>query len=100
VKVVNKRTHWATQADVYIGRPSVLGNPYHLGPKETRGATIARYKAWLWEQIQAGGPVLDAIMDLKPEANLVCWCHPQPCHGDVIMAAYAWLKSREKQEEN
>ena len=36
--------------DVYIGRPSVWGNPFVLQPDEPRGATIARYEAWLLSQ--------------------------------------------------
>ena len=35
--------------DVYIGRPSRWGNPFHVGRDGTRAQVIARYERWLEE---------------------------------------------------
>lgn len=66
--------------DVYIGRPSLWGNPFTIGKDGTRADVIAKYRAWL-----------DANPDLKARARqelkgkvLACWCKPLACHGDIL----------------
>jgi hypothetical protein len=55
------------------------------------------YRTWLWERIQEGGPVAQAIEGLAAqyreagELTLVCCCAPQACHGDVVKAAVEWI---------
>jgi hypothetical protein len=39
----------------YVGRPSPLGNPFALGRDGSREQVIARYRRWLWAQLQAPG---------------------------------------------
>lgn len=94
----------------YIGRQmrgsvlytgSALANPYRRGSGEPQGATIERYKRWLWEQMQERSTVyqeLLQIMGYSLEGDgiaLVCWCKhlgpDTPCHGDVVKAAVEWL---------
>jgi len=65
--------------DVYIGRPSVWGNPYRIGRDGTRAQVIARYEAWLRQQPQ----LLARLGELRGKV-LGCWCAPLPCHGDVL----------------
>jgi hypothetical protein len=65
--------------DVYIGRPSKWGNPFVIGKDGTRTQVIAKYEAWLRRQ--------PALMAALPELRgkvLGCWCHPHPCHGEVL----------------
>jgi hypothetical protein len=78
MKVLNKRV---SQDGVYIGRPSKFGNPFVLGRDGDRATVIARYETWLRSQ-----PVLieAAKRELRGK-NLVCWCAPLACHGDVLM---------------
>ena len=38
--------------DVYIGRPSIWGHPFHVGRDGTRDAVIAKYRAWILTQPQ------------------------------------------------
>ncbi len=71
-----KREHF----DVYIGRPSKWGNPFKLGRDGTREQVIAMYESWL----QAQPALLDALPELRGKV-LGCWCHPLPCHGDVLV---------------
>lgn len=65
--------------DVYIGRPSVWGNPYHIGIDGTRREVIAKYEDW----IKTRPELLARLPELKGKA-LGCFCSPLPCHGDVL----------------
>lgn len=90
---------------VYIGRAmphlglqgSKFANPYKLSEEEERGATIARYKTWLWKEIKSGRISLEDLLELEGK-DLVCFCKQPnkeiPCHGDVVLAAVAWARKR------
>ena len=90
--VVNKRTHVKTDNDVYIGRGSVWGNPYVIGRDGDRESVIAKYVIlmskrfnedhWLW---------YNRLKELKGK-NLVCYCKPKACHGDVLEELIEALK--------
>ncbi len=79
--------------DIYIGRPSVYGNPFSHKP-----GTLAKYKVntqleaveyygeWLWQQDK----LLKKIREELRGKILGCWCKSRrtpnaPCHGDVIV---------------
>lgn len=66
--------------DVYIGRPSVWGNPFKLARESERATVIAQYEEWLRNQ-----PALveRARRELRGKV-LGCWCAPRGCHGDVL----------------
>lgn len=45
---------WEGASGVYVGRPSILGNPYPIG-KQSRGEVVERYRTeWLWPIVEAG----------------------------------------------
>jgi hypothetical protein len=98
ITVVNKRHYLG--GGVYIGRPSLLGNPFRIGEHGTRKEVIAKYRVWLWRQIQQQGPVYRELHRLAEAARqddlyLICWCE-QPgrqtdCHGDILKFALAWM---------
>lgn len=101
LQTVNKHTHKPTLNDIYIGRGSPLGNPYSIeivGP--SRAEVIELYRVWLEEKIQAENePVCDALNEIAHlyatghDVNLVCFCSPRACHGEVIVATlFAKLK--------
>lgn len=75
---------------IYVGRPSPLGNPFHMRSEADRAAVIRAYERWLREQLQDDGSAASrAIRDLAERARkqdlcLLCWCAPLPCHADVI----------------
>lgn len=88
----------------YIGRrmphfglkQSKFANPFKLSKEEPRGATIERYRVWLWDQIRNGKITIDDLLSLEGK-DLVCFCSPHPCHGDVVKAAVSWaIKVREE----
>ncbi len=64
---------------VYVGRPSIWGNPYRIGPDGTREDVVRKYEVFL-----RTSPVLLAQLRDVRGATLGCWCHPLPCHAHVI----------------
>lgn len=97
INVVNMKTHTATEYDFYIGRPSILGNPYtHLKDSksskyivETRDEAISLYEPYFHEKLEEQEFRFEIIkiIDLYKKhgkVNLCCWCKPKSCHGDYI----------------
>lgn len=84
--------------DVYIGRPSIFGNPWtHTHNTnaefivESREQAVKNYRLWLagddfTDILQdRRSKILDALPGLKGKI-LGCWCSPQVCHGDVLIS--------------
>ena len=65
--------------DVYIGRPSIWGNPFTIGKDGNRLEVIQKYKEWLYTQSN----LLSKIKELRGKI-LGCWCAPKKCHGDIL----------------
>ena len=98
--VVNKRTHKPTPNDLYIGRPSILGNPFVIGRDGTREEVINKYEDYAWDKIETDDIFRQAIID-SVGSTLVCWCSPEACHGDVIeMIAHVLTAAEYKEIEN
>lgn len=66
--------------DVFIGRPSVWGNPYRIGPNGTREEVIELYRKRL---LRCKALLLKCKTELRGKV-LGCYCKPLPCHGDVL----------------
>lgn len=93
ISVLNKHQSGIARDDVYIGRPSVLGNPFVIGRDGSRDECIEKYRHWLRVQRHSATPtgakVRDALAQIRwrvehGPVNLVCFCAPRRCHGDVI----------------
>lgn len=70
---------------VYIGRPSVWGNPFKLPRGATeieRLACINRFREYLRTRPDL---IARARAELRGKV-LGCFCHPKACHGDVLAA--------------
>lgn len=80
-QVLNQQLHGRPRGAVYIGRPSKWGNPFVIGRDGTRAQVIAKYRAHL-----LASPTLMAALPELRGRDLVCWCAPCPCHGDVLVA--------------
>lgn len=73
--------------DIYIGRGSKWGNPYShkLYSKakylvKTREEAILKYE----EYIRNNEELLNDLHELRNK-TLGCFCHPLPCHGDILL---------------
>ena len=94
--VENKRTYKGPGE--YIGRPSLLGNPFsHIKGKtlakylvNSRDESIERYGPWAREQIASDpnfrGEFFRLVRKYQSEGFLIliCWCKPLSCHGDIL----------------
>jgi hypothetical protein len=81
--------------DVYIGRPSPWGNPY--SHKSDAAVDVRNLVGSREEAIDAYEYRLRILLEedrefmiekfFKPIAGktLGCWCHPKPCHGEVLI---------------
>jgi hypothetical protein len=98
IYVVNKKTFKRKSKDCafYVGRPSVLGNPFEIGKDGIRQAVIQKYKDYidrhlhnlsdnnyLSKQIKIEISNLVALAKIS-DLYLVCWCAPESCHADII----------------
>ena len=87
--VLNKHRDGMPAGSIYIGRGSRWGNPFLIGPDIDRKKAISLYRELLWHNICYGRVSLPDLAALH-QKNLVCYCAPQPCHGDVLVRAAAW----------
>lgn len=101
IKVFNIKDEEYFGDNVYlIHRPYILGNPYtHIRNKETkamfivptREEAIKRYSHYfdvMYGRNIEFTQVIDEIYSKYrngEEILLGCYCHPQPCHGEVII---------------
>ena len=65
--------------DVYIGRPSLFGNPFIVGRDGTRAQVIEKFRRYLMDDPE----LLARLKELRGKL-LGCWCSPRACHGDVL----------------
>lgn len=64
---------------IYIGHPSKWGNPFMIGRDGDRDEVCAKYLEHLY---QTG--LIDQVSELRGR-DLVCWCAPLACHGDILL---------------
>jgi hypothetical protein len=92
IYIVNKR-HFKREGEdvVYIGRPSIYGNPFQVDAMHgmTREHVIKLYKGCFNRTLLTEPEFQLAIMRILHKARLhdvylVCWCAPLDCHGRVI----------------
>lgn len=94
ITVANRRK---TAEGEYVGRPSVLGNPFSHQKDTlaefqvaTREDAIACYEEWLRGRLEEKDPFVCGEMNRlyriakRRDLTLLCWCAPSPCHADVI----------------
>jgi hypothetical protein len=87
--VVNARGRKPNEVEpneVYIGptrngwRKSKWANPFKSSHDGDRAEVIAMYRRWLTHR-----PDLMAALPELRGKDLVCWCAPEACHGDVLI---------------
>jgi hypothetical protein len=82
------RTMIADGSAVYVGRKhnsrkygawpaSKWGNKFIIGRHGTRDEEFEQYRAWIMQR-------LELLPELRGK-DVICWCAPDPCHGDVLL---------------
>lgn len=99
IKIKNKHKSKPESNDIYIGRGSILGNPFtHLNLQntkaefhcESRDEAIKNYEDYINDKIKNNDlkicKEIDRLCEIAKEKdiNLVCFCSPKKCHGDII----------------
>lgn len=114
IYVYNRKTETHTKNNFYIGRGSVLGNPYtHIKDKTTKALYIAqnrddaidkysRYFDVMYGSNKAFTKAIDEIYALYKtgeDVYLECYCVPLKCHGHIIKEKLEKRLLKEKIQE-
>jgi len=105
IEIINKRTHPHLKGE-YIGRPSILGNPFIIGRDGTRYEVVVKYKEWLKSKLEAVDmPILKELERLtyildEGKLKLICYCAPKLCHGEVLAHIISFGSGLHDQEED
>lgn len=89
MNVYNKRGAYPADA-VYIGRPTKWGNPFVIGPDGTREEVVNKFREYVLARP-------DFIKEIRRELtgkDLVCFCAPLACHGDIYYEIIHFHNSR------
>ena len=81
-KVYNKHKGDAPAGAVYIGRGSLFGNPFRLAVDGNREQVIAMFQ----DHLDKNPELQAAVKSQLKGKNLVCFCAPLACHGDILLA--------------
>ncbi len=73
--------HRGQVSDIMIGRPGPWGNPFVIGRDGDRVEVIDKYKTYILGRTD----LLKRLPELHGK-RLGCFCRPDPCHGDVLIA--------------
>jgi hypothetical protein len=82
MKVLNKLVRNSEHGgSVYVGRHTPWGNPYKIGEHGDRAEVIKKFREY------AEAVILEYPDWLEPLVgkDLVCFCAPLACHGDVLL---------------
>jgi len=89
IKVININKYESDDY-IYIGRPSLFGNPYSSKEKSiteykvgSKKEAISKYREYILENVS----ILDnLISELEHNGynKIGCFCKPSGCHGDVL----------------
>ena len=88
----------ADEKNIYVGRRGVVfvngaryppvasnfANPFKIGKDGTREEVLKKYESYITKKLEEDPVLLLELKTLKGK-NLGCWCHPDPCHGDILL---------------
>lgn len=89
-KVYNKYSTVPARS-VYIGRGSAFGNPFVIGRDGDRDAVCDKYK----EMVASNAVLRAKIKSELRGKDLVCFCAPKRCHGDLLLELANPVEDRE-----
>jgi len=69
------------KGSVYIGRPGKWGNPFVMGRDGTREEVIFKFE----KRLRSKPDMMRVVKKELRGKDLVCFCAPLPCHGDVLL---------------
>jgi len=75
-----------TGKERYPKNDSIWANPFKIDKGNERENTIVKYRTYIFERLEKEPQLKEELKKLNGH-NLGCWCHPDPCHGDVLLEA-------------
>jgi hypothetical protein len=66
----------------YPSKSSVWANPYKV--KDYPDTYLQLYEIWMRTRLQTEKGLVGELLKLK-DKKLGCWCHPEPCHGNILI---------------
>lgn len=92
-RIQRKRTKgWRMPPNtVYVGRPSIFGNPFAVSADYSQFRAYADFKRWIEGEMGTGGGGLRRmkLLYMLPKLrgkDLACWCPlDQSCHADILL---------------
>jgi hypothetical protein len=66
---------------VWVDRNSRFGNPFRIGPDGDFEQVKKLYIQYLLDNPQ----LVEDIKTTLRGKDLVCWCHPAPCHAEILI---------------
>lgn len=76
--------------DVFIGRPSLWGNPFRIGRDGDRTEVLRKFEYWIRNEVPH---LIDMACEVLKGQTLGCYCKPLACHGDI------WVKLINEREK-
>lgn len=83
-RVLNIKNGSKPNGSIYIGRGSKFGNPFIIGKDGDRNQVIEKYETYLNVCLDNDTITVSELADMYG-FDLVCFCKPLPCHGDVLL---------------
>lgn len=98
-----KKVGFVGKDKIYIGRKSyaqkgsLLANKFKIGRDGNRDEVVEKYRRWLWNEYKKKGEVYKELWRIAnkvkkgEKVQLMCWCAPYKCHGDVVKRCIEWM---------
>ena len=97
-KYKNLQEWMKDEKNVYIGRRgvvfidkkrfpknnSIFANPFKISKNLSRDDVIKKYEEYITNRLKNEPKLREELNKLK-DKNLGCWCHPEKCHGDILL---------------
>jgi Domain of unknown function (DUF4326) len=71
------------EKNMYSLQASIWHNPFTVKKAGSRENAIRQYRDYITHLILLQPDIYD--LSKLVGKNLGCWCHPEPCHGDVLV---------------
>ena len=94
MKVIRVVNNVAPAGSVAIGRGSVWGNPFIIGADGDRNTVIAKFNQYMYWRLSREINWLEPLRG----KDLACYCSPNPCHGDAIIAFLSKIEEADEAE--
>lgn len=65
-------------------KSSPFYNPSKIGKHGNRDQVIEKYKNYILKKLEQSQELMNLLKSMKGK-KLGCWCHPEKCHGDVLL---------------